>query len=68
MPNTEHRQRGEAGRDCFRLGGCQLAGVFITGQSPFRTGLLKVGLPGADLGLRAEDPTIADLLRKAVGT
>ena len=37
--------------------------AFITGQSPFRTGLLKVGLPGADLGLRAEDPTIADLLK-----
>ncbi len=29
---------------------------FITGQSVFRTGLSKVGLPGADLGLRAEDP------------
>ena len=29
---------------------------FITGQSAFRTGLSKVGLPGADLGLRAEDP------------
>src|ERR1700678_791935 len=37
--------------------------VFITGQSPFRTGLLKVGLPGADLGLKKEDPTIADLLK-----
>ena len=37
--------------------------AFITGQSPFRTGLLKVGLPGADLGLRPEDPTIAELLK-----
>ena len=36
---------------------------FITGQSPFRTGLLKVGLPGAELGLQAEDPTIAELLK-----
>jgi arylsulfatase A-like enzyme len=36
---------------------------FITGQSPFRTGLTKVGLPGADLGLRGEDPTIAELLK-----
>ena len=36
---------------------------FITGQSVFRTGLSKVGLPGADLGLRAEDPTIATLLK-----
>ncbi|HAJ93248.1 MAG TPA: arylsulfatase, partial [Gammaproteobacteria bacterium] len=30
--------------------------AFITGQSPIRTGLTKVGLPGADLGLKAEDP------------
>ena len=37
--------------------------AFITGQSPFRTGLTKVGLPGADLGLRGEDPTIAELLK-----
>jgi arylsulfatase A-like enzyme len=29
--------------------------AFITGQSPVRTGLLKVGLPGADLGLKEED-------------
>jgi arylsulfatase A-like enzyme len=37
--------------------------AFITGQSPIRTGLTKVGLPGADLGLMPEDPTIADLRR-----
>ena len=36
---------------------------FITGQSVFRTGLSKVGLPGAAIGLRAEDPTIATLLK-----
>ena len=36
---------------------------FITGQSVYRTGLSKVGLPGADLGLRPEDPTIAELLK-----
>jgi len=36
---------------------------FITGQSVFRTGLSKVGIPGADTGLRAEDPTIAELLK-----
>ncbi|MFE4196715.1 arylsulfatase [Paenarthrobacter sp. NPDC056912] len=36
---------------------------FITGQSVFRTGLSKVGVPGADLGLRAEDPTIAEVLK-----
>lgn len=37
--------------------------AFITGQSPYRTGLTKVGLPGADQGLRKEDPTIAELLK-----
>lgn len=37
--------------------------AFITGQSPFRTGLTKVGVPGADLGIRKEDPTIAELLK-----
>jgi arylsulfatase len=36
---------------------------FITGQSVFRTGLSKVGLPGAELGMREEDPTIAGLLK-----
>lgn len=38
--------------------------AFITGQSPVRTGLTKVGMPGADLGLRKEDPTLAVLLKK----
>ena len=37
--------------------------AFITGQSPFRTGLLKVGLPGAKEGLSEKDPTIAALLK-----
>jgi arylsulfatase len=37
--------------------------AFITGQSVFRTGLSKVGLPGAKQGLQREDPTIADLLK-----
>ncbi|HXQ56940.1 MAG TPA: sulfatase-like hydrolase/transferase, partial [Actinomycetes bacterium] len=37
--------------------------AFITGQSVFRTGLSKVGIPGADVGLRFEDPTIAELLK-----
>ena len=36
---------------------------FLTGQSGLRTGLTKVGLPGATLGLRKEDPTIAELLK-----
>ena len=37
--------------------------AFITGQNPIRTGLTKVGMPGADVGIRAEDPTIAELLK-----
>jgi arylsulfatase len=37
--------------------------AFITGQSPYRTGLTKVGMPGADMGLQAEDATIAELLK-----
>jgi arylsulfatase len=37
--------------------------AFITGQSVYRTGMSKVGIPGADIGLAAEDPTIAELLK-----
>jgi arylsulfatase A-like enzyme len=37
--------------------------AFITGQSPIRTGLTKVGLPGAPEGLQPQDPTLADLLK-----
>jgi arylsulfatase len=37
--------------------------AFITGQSGFRTGLLKVGLPGAKEGLSEKDPTLAELLK-----
>ena len=46
------QQSCTAGRACF-----------ITGQSGFRTGLLKVGLPGAKEGLQARDVTIAELLK-----
>ena len=37
--------------------------AFITGQSGLRTGMLKVGLPGAKQGLQDKDPTIAELLK-----
>jgi len=37
--------------------------AFITGQTPFRTGLLMVGMPGAKQGLQDKDPTIAELLK-----
>ncbi len=46
------QQSCTAGRSCF-----------ITGQNPIRTGLTKVGMPGADVGLQDEDPTIAELLK-----
>jgi arylsulfatase A-like enzyme len=37
--------------------------AFILGQHPFRTGLMKVGLPGAKQGIQDKDPTIAELLK-----
>ena len=37
--------------------------AFICGQTPFRTGLLKVGLPASKQGLQDTDPTIAELLK-----
>jgi arylsulfatase A-like enzyme len=37
--------------------------AFICGQTPFRTGLLKVGMPAAKQGLQDKDPTIAELLK-----
>jgi arylsulfatase len=38
--------------------------AFITGQSPMRTGLTKVGLPGAPEGMKKEDPTIATVFKE----
>jgi arylsulfatase A-like enzyme len=37
--------------------------AFVTGQSPIRTGLTKVGLPGADIGLTVKDPSIAEAMK-----
>jgi arylsulfatase len=37
--------------------------AFVTGQSPIRTGLTKVGLPGADIGLSDKDPSVAEALK-----
>ncbi|MHC4971890.1 MAG: arylsulfatase [Planctomycetota bacterium] len=50
--------------NCYAQQSCTAGrAAFVTGQSPIRTGLLRVGMPGADLGLRQEDPTIAGLLK-----
>jgi arylsulfatase len=50
--------------DCYGQQSCTAGrACFITGQSGFRTGLLKVGLPGAKEGISEKDPTIADLLK-----
>ena len=50
--------------DCYGEQSCTAGrSSFITGQSVFRTGLSKVGMPGAPIGLQAEDPTIAELLK-----
>ncbi|SFL95116.1 arylsulfatase [Marinobacter zhejiangensis] len=38
-------------------------GAFITGQYPLRLGLSTVGLPGSDIGLQEEDPTLAEMLK-----
>ena len=37
--------------------------AFVTGQTPIRTGLTKVGMPGATLGLSAEDPSVAQFMK-----
>ncbi len=39
--------------------------AFLMGQSPKRTGLLKIGMPGDPFGINKADPTIAELLKSA---
>ncbi len=64
-PNIDRiAEEGMLFTDCYGEQSCTAGrSAFITGQSVFRTGLSKVGLPGADLGLRAEDPSMAELLK-----
>jgi arylsulfatase len=64
-PNIDRIAReGALFTDYYGQQSCTAArSAFITGQSPFRTGLTKVGLPGATLGLQKEDPTLAELLK-----
>ena len=64
-PNIDSiAQQGALFTDWYGQQSCTAGrAAFITGQSPIRTGLTKVGLPGALEGLKKEDPTIAELLK-----
>ncbi len=64
-PNIDRlAQEGALFTDWYGQQSCTAGrAAFITGQSPIRTGLTKVGLPGAPEGMKKEDPTIATLLK-----
>jgi arylsulfatase len=64
-PNIDRiGQEGVAFTDFYGQQSCTAGrSAFITGQSPLRTGLSKVGIPGTNVGLSPEDPTIAELLK-----
>jgi arylsulfatase A-like enzyme len=64
-PNIDRiANEGAAFTDYYAQQSCTAGrAAFITGQNPVRTGLTKVGMPGALIGLQKEDPTIADLLK-----
>src|SRR5499427_7798686 len=64
-PNIDRiAQEGMRFTDCYGEQSCTAGrSSFITGQHGLRTGLTKVGLPAAPVGLHKEDPTIAELLK-----
>lgn len=64
-PNIDRvANEGVAFTDYYAQQSCTAGrAAFITGQNPIRTGLTKVGMPGAAVGLHAEDPTIAEMLK-----
>src|SRR5579871_606535 len=64
-PNIDRiAQEGALFTDYYAQQSCTAGrAAFILGQTPFRTGLLKVGLPGAKQGIQDKDPTIAELLK-----
>jgi arylsulfatase A-like enzyme len=64
-PNIDRiGNEGVASTDYYAQQSCTAGrAAFITGQNPLRTGLTKVGLPGAAISLSAEDPTTAELLK-----
>jgi arylsulfatase A-like enzyme len=64
-PNIDRiAQEGMIFTDAYGEQSCTAGrAAFITGQNPFRTGLLSIGMPADDQGIQAQDPTIADLLK-----
>jgi arylsulfatase A-like enzyme len=64
-PNIDRiAKEGMMFTDCYAEQSCTAGRAsFITGQSGLRTGMTKVGMPGATLGLQKQDPTIASLLK-----
>ena len=64
-PNIDRiAKEGMRFTDCYGEQSCTAGrSAFITGQSVYRTGLSKVGVPASPIGLQAEDPTIAELLK-----
>lgn len=64
-PNIDQlAQEGAMFTDYYGDQGCiPVRSAFTTGQSPFRVGLTKVGMPGAKQGISDEDPTLAQLLK-----
>ena len=64
-PNIDRiAQEGTQFTDAYGEQSCTAGrAAFITGQSPLRTGLLSIGLPGEDQGLNEGDPTLAELLK-----
>lgn len=64
-PNIDRvANEGVAFTDYYAQQSCTAGrAAFITGQNPIRTGLTKVGMPGAAVGLHKEDPTIAEMLK-----
>jgi arylsulfatase A-like enzyme len=66
-PNIDRiAKEGMKFTDCYAEQSCTAGrSSFITGQSVYRTGLSKVGVPASPIGLQAEDPTIAELLSRS---
>jgi arylsulfatase A-like enzyme len=64
-PNIDRvANEGAAFTDYYSQQSCTAGrACFICGQNPIRTGLTKVGMPGATVGLQKEDPTIAEFLK-----